>query len=73
MKGLTAVDPLATSEGPGGQGAPAIDTAAAAKKLGITEEELKDAFGNNLPPDFATAAKKLGMTEAELKSKLGIK
>ncbi len=73
VKGLTAVDPLATSEGPGGQGAPAIDTAAAAKKLGITEAELKDAFGNNLPPDFATAAKKLGMTEAELKSKLGIK
>ena len=73
VKGLTAVDPLAASEGPGGQGAPAIDTAAAAKKLGITEAELKDAFGNNLPPDFATAAKKLGMTEAELKSKLGIK
>ena len=73
MKGLTAVDPLATSEGPGGQGAPAIDTAAAAKKLGITAAELKDAFGNNLPPDFATASKKLGMTEAELKSKLGIK
>jgi hypothetical protein len=41
--------------------------------LGITAAELKDAFGNNLPPDFATAAKKLGMTEAELKSKLGIK
>ena len=73
VKGLTAVDPLAASEGPGGQGAPAIDTAAAAKKLGITEAELKDAFGNKMPPDFATAAKNLGMTEAELKSKLGVK
>ena len=73
VKGLTAVDPLAASEGPGGQGAPAIDTADAAKKLGITEAELKDAFGNKMPPDFATAAKNLGMTEAELKSKLGVK
>ncbi|CAN1492871.1 YHYH domain containing protein [Candidatus Nanopelagicaceae bacterium] len=76
VKGLTAVDPLAANEGPGGQGGPggpAIDTAAAAKKLGITEAELKDAFGNKMPPDFATAAKNLGMTEAELKSKLGVK
>ena len=73
VKGLTAVDPLATSEGPGAQGAPAIDTAAAAKKLGITEAELKAAFGNKMPPDFAAAAKNLGITEAELKSKLGVK
>lgn len=70
VKGLTAVDPLAVDEGPGG---PAIDTAAAAKKLGITESELKAAFGEKMPPDFAGAAKKLGMTEAELKSKLGVK
>lgn len=73
VKGLTAVDPLAANEGPGGQGGPAIDTAAAAKKLGITEAELTTAFGNKMPPDFATAAKNLGMTEAELKSKLGVK
>ena len=73
VKGLTAVDPLAASEGPGGQGGPAIDTAAAAKKLGITEAELTAAFGNKMPPDFTTAAKNLGMTEAELKSKLGVK
>ncbi len=73
VKGLTAVDPLASNEGPGGQGAPAIDTAAAAKKLGITEAELKNAFGDKMPPDFASAAKKLGITEAELKSKLGVK
>jgi hypothetical protein len=73
VKGLTAVDPLAANEGPGGQDGPAIDTAVAAKKLGITEAELKNAFGNKMPPDFATAAKNLGMTEAELKSKLGVK
>ena len=50
-----------------------IDTAAAAKKLGITEAELTAAFGNKMPPDFAAAAKKLGITEAELKLKLGVK
>ncbi|CAB4845069.1 unannotated protein [freshwater metagenome] len=73
MKGLTAVDPLASNEGPGGPGGPAIDTAAAAKKLGITEAELKDAFGNMMPPDFALAAKNLGITEAKLKETLGAK
>ena len=73
VKGLTAVDPLATNEGPGAQGAPGVDIAAAAKKLGITEAELKEAFGNSMPPNFATAAKKLGITEAELKLKLGVK
>ena len=72
VKGLTAVDPLATNEGPGAQGAPAIDTAAAAKKLGITEAELKAAFGTTMPPDTAAAAKKLGVTEAVLLDALGI-
>jgi len=52
---------------------PMPDTAAAAKKLGITEDALKAAFGNKMPPDFALAAKNLGITEAELKDKLGVK
>jgi lambda repressor-like predicted transcriptional regulator len=52
---------------------PALDLAAAAKKLGITEDALKTAFGNKMPPDFALAAKNLGITEAELKEKLGVK
>jgi hypothetical protein len=73
LKGVTAVDPLAAAEGPGAQGNPAIDTAGAAKKLGITEDELLAAFGQTMPPDFASAAKKLGMTETELKSKLGVR
>ena len=73
VRGLTAVDPLAANEGPDGQGGPAIDTAAAAKKLGITEAELKDAFGNKMPPDFALAAKNLEITETELKDSLGVK
>ena len=71
VKGLTAVDPLAADEGPGAQGGPAIDTAAAAKKLGITEVQLKAAFGTTMPPDTAAAAKKLGVTEAELLDALG--
>jgi len=49
------------------------DLAAAAKKLGITETQLKDAFNNTLPPDFPSAAKKLGITEAALKAALGVK
>ena len=73
IKGLTAVDPLATEEAPGGQGAPEIDTAAAAKKLGITEEALKAAFGTTTPPNVAAAAKKLGITEAVLLDALGVK
>ncbi len=73
VKGLMAVDPLATTEGPGGQGGPAIDTAAASKKLGITEKALKAAFGNTTPPDIAAAAKKLGVTEAVLLDALGLK
>lgn len=52
---------------------PAPDLAAAAKKLGITEDALKAAFGNKMPPDFALAAKNLGITESELKEKLGVK
>lgn len=58
---------------PMGGAMPALDLAASAKKLGITEDALKTAFGNKMPPDFALAAKNLGITEAELKDKLGIK
>lgn len=49
------------------------DLAAAAKKLGITETQLKDAFNNQMPPDFAAAAKTLGITETKLKTALGVK
>ena len=47
------------------------DLAAAAKKLGITEAQLRDAFEMKMPPDFALAAKNLGITEETLKSALG--
>lgn len=56
----------------GGGGMPMPDTAAAAKKLGITEDALKAAFGTTMPPDIAAAAKKLGVTEAVLLDALGI-
>ena len=56
----------------GGGQMPRPDTAAAAKKLNITEDALKAAFGSSMPPDFAAAAKKLGVTEAVLLNALGI-
>jgi hypothetical protein len=56
----------------GGGGMPMPDTAAAATKLGITEDALKAAFGTTMPPDTAAAAKKLGVTEAVLLDALGI-
>ena len=56
----------------GGGGMPMPDTAAAATKLGITEDALKAAFGTTMPPDLAAAAKKLGVTEAVLLDALGI-
>ena len=56
----------------GGGQMPMPDTAAAAKKLGITEDALKAAFGTTMPPDLAAAAKKLGVTEAVLLDALGI-
>ena len=56
----------------GGGGMPMPDTAAAAKKLGITEDALKTAFGTTMPPDIAAAAKKLGITEAVLRDAIGI-
>ena len=53
-------------------GMPMPDLAAAAKALGITQEQLTTAFGNKMPPDFALAAKNLGITESELMKALGI-
>lgn len=64
---------------------PRPDFAAAAAKLGLTEQKLKDALGvpanppsqgnqNQLPPrpDFQAAAAKLGVTEQKLKDALGV-
>jgi hypothetical protein len=64
---------------------PRPDFAAAAAKLGVTEQQLKDALGvpanppgqadrNGRPPrpDFKAAAAKLGVSEQQLKDALGV-
>lgn len=61
--------------GPGGSnvsGQQVPDTAAAAEKLGVTEDALVAALGDPSqgPPDFAAAAKTLGITEADLMAAL---
>lgn len=65
--GTVATGFLKTGGVPGGaQGAgQSPDLSAAAKKLGITEQQLKDTLGAP-PPNFTTAAQKLGITETEL-------
>ena len=45
---------------------------AAAEKLGISEEQLKEALGPRPQPDFAAAASNLGTSEGELKEALGL-
>ena len=55
-----------------GQMRPMPDLAAAAKKLGITETQLKNALGDQIPPDLSVASKNLGITETELKAALGV-
>ena len=50
------------------------DLAAAAEKLGISEDVLMEAMGDPQqgPPDFAEIAEKLGITEEELMEALGV-
>ena len=55
-----------------GGGMPMPDLAAAAAKLGITEEKLVASFEGKQPPDLARAATNLGITEPELRKALGL-
>ena len=57
----------------GGGQMPQPDLAVAAKKLGVTQDELTAALGRSMPPDTAAAAKKLGVTEKALIDALGVK
>jgi hypothetical protein len=59
-----------TGERPAGQ---TMDMAAAAAKLGVTEQQLTDAMGNTQQgmPDFASVAQTLGCTETALREALG--
>jgi hypothetical protein len=52
---------------------PTLDYAAAATKLGVTEQRLRDALlsNNQSPPDFSAAAATLGVTEEFLREALG--
>lgn len=52
---------------------PTIDYAVAATKLGVTEQQLRDALSSNnkSPPDFSAAAATLGVTEESLREALG--
>jgi hypothetical protein len=52
---------------------PTLDYAAAATKLGVTEQRLRDALlsNNQSPPGFSAAAATLGVTEEFLREALG--
>lgn len=52
--------------------APVMDLAAAAAKLGVTEQQLRDALGDKRPLDLAAAAKQLGVSEKSLREALGL-
>lgn len=74
-----AADPgsqiIAQNQRPQGQRRPRRqkpDLAAAATKLGISKEQLKEALGKPPQPDFAAAATKLGTSEQQLKDALGL-
>ena len=61
---------------PGGVGdnrtLPSMDLNAAAKKLGISENQLRSALGSSQGPmDLAVAAKQLGISEEALQQALG--
>ena len=58
---------------PSGNGPPqgGPDLAAAAKKLGISEQALRDALGPP-PPNLAVTAQKLGISEQALRDALGV-
>lgn len=70
---LILVAPLASNAEPMAGNGPRPDLAAAATKLGISEQKLVSALGNpnQGPPDFAVAAKALNISEKELTEALG--
>ena len=57
-----------------GQPARAMDLATAAAKLGVTEQQLRDALGDSSqgPPDFSVVAEQLGISEESLREALGL-
>ena len=67
--GQQTMSPAGNAEQP-----PEIDFTAAAEKLGVNEETLKEAMGNpqDGPPDLAKVAAQLGVSEQELVDALGL-
>jgi len=66
MKGISRTAPANTPEG-------YIDLATAAAKLGVTEQQLRDALDlGQRRLDLAAAAKKLGISEGSLREALGL-
>lgn len=59
---------------PGNRPGPVIDWASAAAKLGVTEQQLREALGDPLqvPLDLAASAKELGISEESLGQALGL-
>lgn len=53
---------------------PMMDLAAAASKLGVTEQQLREALGDQTqgPTDMAATAAKLGVSEDSLREALGL-
>ncbi|MBI2859459.1 MAG: hypothetical protein HYX90_10310 [Chloroflexi bacterium] len=51
-----------------------MDLAGVAAKLGVTEQQLREALGDigQKPLDLAAAAKKLGISEQSLREALGL-
>jgi hypothetical protein len=72
---VTSTTTLPSAVGPLGErpSSPILDLAAAATKLGITEQQLHDALGSDTqkPSDLAAAASKLGVSEEALREALG--
>lgn len=71
MASMQKISGVGQGRGPGGPGGRGPDLAAAAAKLEISEDALREALGPP-PPDLAATASKLGLSEAALKGALGV-
>ena len=73
---LEGLRPVPPEGGPPGERQPAraMDLATAAVKLGVTEQQLRNALGDPSQgrPDIATAAEQLGISEESLREALGL-
>nr|WP_306267430.1 YHYH protein [Pararhizobium sp. IMCC3301] len=59
------VEIVSSQGGPGGGG---LDFAALAEELGVSQNELIDALGTSMPPNFEAAAESLGISVEDLRA-----